>query len=269
MLTHYSNYGHGLSDSELYESAINVLQQATFGLTDSYERSLDYIVSQLGVPPAFTIPRLNETPARPVVQELSLGHYDEIVARNLADKMLYEKAKELFELRYEEFALHRFIREHGVRALPQFGLADQDGVYHWNVSDRLIGRSWHNLETDDQGRCTRWSGPSTQASIWLGVPAACERAKVVVCITRFAHQRIADRLTIEVNGRSKPIHSGWSANQGMIYGFELGQAELESGILGLHFDSGFAVRGRDVSETATDLRYVGVGLHEITFTPLT
>lgn len=181
------------------------------GLTEYLDLSRNALCSMIGLPPARQIPAINVT--RTAFQnDMELrGARDILKTLTRVDRVVYDRARQLFDRRHREAAeyynIDMFEDRHAANLLAEARGSASDGATRYSVRAPIIGSGYHGRDGGGMASCAVWTGPETRTTLYMPTPPNMPLS-LLVWIRGYVDSRQRDQLRVRVDGRSVPHYFG-------------------------------------------------------------
>jgi hypothetical protein len=181
------------------------------GLTEEMDLSRNALCSMVGLPPAREIPTLNKT------QKIDNGEFGSADLRDIVkkltrvDRIIYDKARELFDRRHrlaaEAYDTAAFEVRHASRLLGEARGLDCGGAIRYSVQSPIVGSGFHGRDGSGLASCAVWSGPETRTTLYMPTPANMPLS-LLVWIRGYIASGQRGQLRVHVDGQPVPHYFG-------------------------------------------------------------
>jgi hypothetical protein len=173
------------------------------GLTEELDLSRNALCAMVGLPPARKIPLLNATCKEGRPNPELLGRDDILHRLTRVDRVIYDRARSLFDRRHrqaaETYDIESFETKHASRLLGEARGRHCDGATRYSVRAPIVGSGFHGRDGSGTPSCSVWSGPETRTTLYLPVPAGM-KLSLLVWIRGYADSRQRDQIRVRVDG---------------------------------------------------------------------
>jgi hypothetical protein len=194
-----------IDPDRLHEAALQSLENDydLIGLTEDLDLSRNALCAMVGLPPARKIPMINVTcPAGDLEREIE-GARDILDCLTRVDRVIYDRACELFDQRHrqaaEAYDIAAFETNHAGRLLAEARGGSWYGATCYSVRAPLIGSGFHGRDGGGTPSCAVWSGPETRTTLYIPTPPDMALS-LLVWVRDYVDIRQRDQLRVRVDG---------------------------------------------------------------------
>jgi hypothetical protein len=181
------------------------------GLTEHLDLSRNAMCSMVGLPPARQVPTVNAT--RSVLQnDMELRGARDILRRlTHVDRVVYDRARQLFDRRHrqaaESYGIDVFEDRYAANLLAEARGSASNGATRYSVRAPIMGSGYHGRDGSGLTSCAVWTGPDTRMTLYMATPPNMQLS-LLVWIRGYVDARQREQLRVRVDGRSVPHYFG-------------------------------------------------------------
>jgi len=174
------------------------------GLMEHMDLSRNALCSMVGLPPARKIPTINATRAPGQSDPELRGTRDILKRLTRVDRVIYDRARQLFEERHRPVAeahdIAAFEAQHASRLLGEARGSACEGAVRYSVRAPIVGSGFHGRDGGGMPSCAVWSGPETRTTLYMATPANMPLS-LLVWIRGYVEGGQRDQISVRVDGR--------------------------------------------------------------------
>jgi hypothetical protein len=190
-------------DDELLDVALERLEAADFvGVAEHLEQGMALAARLLGAAPPQTLQSLNINPRRTRLDELPDDVLDLLQELTRLDRKLYQRGRALFQSRFNE--VQNATGSHNGRPVAAAMSRGEAGVLTVDFAQPLRGNGWHQRELLPGTGVLRWTGPGTESSIDLSLPAG-QAYKLRIAIADWVSETVLHSLRLYLDDTRLPV----------------------------------------------------------------
>jgi Sulfotransferase family len=179
------------------------------GLTENLDFGRNAFCAMVGLPPAAKIPTINVTRKTDSARHDLRGARDILQFLTRVDRVVYDRARQLFEQRHrqtaETYDTAEFETRHASGLLNELRATHRAGATCYSVRQPIIGSGFHGRDGAGMPSCAVWTGPETRTTLYVPTPENMPMS-LLVWIRGYVDGRQREQLRVRVDGKPTAHH---------------------------------------------------------------